>query len=72
MVRRLQVQHPVPLRVRTVAELWGLSGGACLYGDVRLDDLNPVAIGEFQGNIWSGTATGLKFGYFIDERADER
>ena len=42
------------------------------YGDVRLDDLNPVAIGEFQGNIWSGTATGLKFGYFIDERADER
>lgn len=42
------------------------------YGNVRLDDLNLIAIGEFQGNAWAGEATGLKFGFFIDERADER
>ncbi len=42
------------------------------YGDVRLDDLNLITIGEFQGNVSTGEAAGLKFGFFIDERADER
>jgi len=39
------------------------------YGDVRLDGLNLVAIGEFEGNIWAGAK--LTMGLFIDERADE-
>ena len=32
-----------------------------------------VALGYFEGgNLWAGEATGLKFGFFVDERADER
>jgi hypothetical protein len=42
------------------------------YGDVRLDGLNLVAIGTFEGNLWAGEAKGLKLGFFVDERADER
>jgi hypothetical protein len=41
------------------------------YGDVRLDDLNVVALGSFEGNIWEGAAK-LSVGMYIDERADER
>jgi hypothetical protein len=40
------------------------------YGDVQLDDLNVVAIGSFEGNIWTGEAKPA-MGFFIDERADE-
>ncbi len=42
------------------------------YGDVSLAGLNLIAIGTFEGNIWSGKATGLKMGFYLDERADER
>lgn len=42
------------------------------YGDVSLAGLNLIAIGVFEGDLWSGKATGLKMGFFIDERADER
>lgn len=48
---------------------WHINDGN--YGDVRLDDLNVVAIGSFVGNIWTGEAKDSKMGFFIDERADE-
>lgn len=48
---------------------WHVSEGH--YGDVRLDDLNVVGIGSFDGNIWEGSATNSVMGFFIDERADE-
>ena len=40
------------------------------YGDVRLDDLNVVALGSFEGNLWAGE-TKATMGIFIDERGDE-
>lgn len=40
------------------------------FGDVRLDDLNVVAVGSFRGNIWAGEAKPV-MGFFMDERADE-
>jgi hypothetical protein len=42
------------------------------YGDVRLDDLNIVAVGSFEGNIWTGEAKNSAMGFFIDESADEQ
>src|SRR4051794_11660225 len=47
---------------------WHINEGS--YGDVTLDDLSVVAIGTFEGNIWTGEAKP-KMGFFIDERADE-
>jgi len=41
------------------------------YGDVRLDGLNVLGIGQFTGNIWAGGAK-LSMGLSIDERADGR
>jgi len=40
------------------------------YGDVRLDDLNVVALGSFEGNIWEVEANAV-MGIYMDERADE-
>src|SRR5215216_3395425 len=40
------------------------------YGDVRLDGLSLIGMGGFEGNIWAGAKA--IFGFFIDERADER
>jgi hypothetical protein len=40
------------------------------YGDVRLDGLNVLAVGAFDGNLWAREAT-VALGIFIDERADE-
>lgn len=40
------------------------------YGDVQLDGLSLIAVGEFEGNIW-GEETKAVMGMFIDERADE-
>jgi hypothetical protein len=40
------------------------------FGGTRLDDLNVVALGAFEGNIWAGEAT-VAMGIYIDERADE-
>ena len=48
---------------------WHINEGA--YGDVSLDDLNVVAVGSFEGNIWTGEAKDSRMGFFIDERADE-
>jgi hypothetical protein len=42
------------------------------YGDVKLDDLNVVGVGGFEGNLWTGEARNSAMGFFIDERADER
>jgi hypothetical protein len=39
------------------------------YGDVALDGLNVVGIGEFEGNIWAGAKVAL--GMFLDDRAAE-
>ncbi len=41
------------------------------YGDVRLDGLNLVAVGAFEGNIWDGE-TKATMALFLDERADDR
>lgn len=41
------------------------------YGDVRLDGLNYLATGSFEGNLWTGP-TNIKMGFFIDERANEQ
>jgi hypothetical protein len=41
------------------------------YGDVELDGLNVVALGQFEGNIWD-EETKAVMGMFLDERADER
>ena len=41
------------------------------YGDVALDGLSIVAVGYFEGNLWTGEAE-VSLGLFIDERADER
>jgi hypothetical protein len=48
---------------------WHIRNGS--YGDVRLDGLNVMAAGTFQGNIWDGK-TKATMGIFIDERANER
>ena len=39
------------------------------YGDVSLDGLNVVALGEFEGNVWDGAKVAL--GMYVDDRADE-
>jgi hypothetical protein len=41
------------------------------YGDIRLDGLNLLALGTFEGNIWA-EGTKLTMGLFIDERANEK
>jgi hypothetical protein len=46
---------------------WHVNSGR--FGDVTLDGLNVLAIGEFHGNLWSGN-TKATMGIFMDERAD--
>jgi hypothetical protein len=46
---------------------WHVREGS--YGNVPLDDLNVVALGWFQGNVWAGEAK-VTMGIDIDERAD--
>jgi hypothetical protein len=41
------------------------------YGAVRLDGLNVLAVGQFEGNFWAGEARAT-LGLYIDARADER
>jgi hypothetical protein len=41
------------------------------YGEVRLDGLNLVAVGAFEGNIWDGE-TKATMGLFVDEAANDR
>ena len=41
------------------------------YGETRLDGLNVIGVGAFEGNIWAGEAK-VAMGIFIDERADDR
>jgi hypothetical protein len=40
------------------------------FGDVELDGLNVVALGQFEGNIWD-EETKAVMGMFLDERADD-
>jgi hypothetical protein len=40
------------------------------YGDVKLDDLNVVAVAHFKGNVWTGEGKPI-MGIFIDERGDD-
>ena len=39
------------------------------FGDVRLDGFNLVALGEFEGNLWTGEAKAT-MGIYMDERAN--
>src|SRR5690349_4085064 len=48
---------------------WHINDG--VFGGVRLDGLNVLAIGEFFGNLWAGN-TKATMGIFMDERADEK
>ncbi len=42
------------------------------YGDVRLDGLGVVAIGEFAGNMWVGDPNAtMKLMFYIDSKGDE-
>jgi hypothetical protein len=41
------------------------------YGDVQLDDLNVLALGAFEGNLWAGEAK-VRMGLYIDAKADAR
>jgi hypothetical protein len=47
---------------------WHIREGT--YGEVRLDGLNVVALGSFEGNVWAGE-TKVTVGIYMDERADE-
>ena len=40
------------------------------YGDDRLDGLNLLGLGAFEGNVWTDEAK-VRMGLFIDERTDE-
>lgn len=42
------------------------------YGEVPLAGLSLVVVSVFEGDLWAGKATGLKFGLFLDARADAR
>jgi hypothetical protein len=48
---------------------WHINSGE--FGDVRLDGLNVLALGYFEGNLWDGN-TKTTMGIFMDERADDR
>ena len=48
---------------------WHIREG--IYGSVRLDHLSLVALGAFEGNLWTGEAKA-RMGMFIDEKADDR
>lgn len=51
--------------------VWQVHEG--VYGDVNLDGLNVVAIGEVAGNQWvDNVVPSMKLLFYIDERADER
>lgn len=41
------------------------------FGGVRLDGLNVLAIGQFEGNLWAGNTKAI-MGIFMDERADDK
>jgi hypothetical protein len=47
---------------------WHINEGR--YGNVPLDGLNVLAIGDFHGNIWEGAKA--RMGIFFDERADSQ
>jgi hypothetical protein len=48
---------------------WHVRKGA--YGEVVLNDLNVIALGYFEGNLWAGD-TRASMAIFIDERGDPR
>jgi hypothetical protein len=41
------------------------------YGDVKLDNLNFVRVGRWEGDLWARKATGVA-GLYIDDHADDR
>jgi hypothetical protein len=40
------------------------------FGEAKLDGLNVIAVGGFDGNLWTGEGK-LSMGLFVDERANE-
>jgi len=49
--------------------VWSIRTGR--FGDIQLDNLNVVAVGIFNGNVWEGKHSDPRMGVFIDERADQ-
>jgi hypothetical protein len=47
---------------------WHIRDGR--FGDLALDDLNVIAVGRFEGNIWVDAKATM--GIFIDARADPK
>jgi len=76
LVRRLQLQHRLPVHIRTAADKQHLRGVLAYrireghFGDVTLTYLRLVLVATFEGNIWAGQATGFKAGLFLDSAAD--
>jgi hypothetical protein len=62
LVRRVKLQHPLSVRVRTATHQQplrrraGLTSPRGAYGTMRLDGLNVLAVGQFDGNIWAREA----------------
>jgi hypothetical protein len=50
------------------ALVWRIRDGH--FGEVRLDGLNVLALGGFEGNIWAGD-TKATMGMYLDDRADD-
>ena len=48
---------------------WHIRAGH--YGDAKLDGFNLLALGAFEGNLWTGEGKA-RLGLFIDERANDR
>jgi hypothetical protein len=43
------------------------------YGEIPLDDLNVIAVGSFEDNIWAGDGkTKVDLALFFDEKANEQ
>ena len=47
---------------------WHVREGS--FGELRLEDLNVVAVSKFDGNVWAGAQT-VVLGMFVDDRADD-
>ena len=71
----LQLQHSLSMYAQAPTNnacagmlAWHIRQGN--YGDDRLDGLNLLGLGAFEGNVWTDEAK-VRMGLFIDERTDE-
>ena len=49
---------------------WNIRQGN--YGDVQLDGFSIVALGAFEGNIWTGGVENSVMGLYVDDRTDDQ